>query len=451
MKRRILASMLSILLILALAFTGCSKTDNTTKGQTNDTADVVNETPDPKLEEKHDPVTLKMIVADPSAYQELFDLFNKKYPWITIEPVVQTTSTMETVVALEAAGTPADIVWIMDMSQYVQDNMLIDLKPYMDNDEELKSKKIKEGFLDAFDINGKRYGSPFVYVPSWILVNKDLLAKHGMEMPANDWTYDQLRDMAKKATDPAAGEYGLAFSSIIAMWFLNAVATANGSAPSLDYMSADFTQSVLNTPAVLEDFKWLQDFVKKDGSMASTAKAAELGLIDGQNFVAGKALFDLGGDWVIPILKEGAQFDWDVLPLPKGKATQATYGQVGLFGILTSSKHKDEAYKWVSFQFETEAQKWKIDQGATASVNSDELLNYYNESPVWQGKNISAVTYTQQLACCVSRQQLIPAYGEYPWGPIIQSIYGDLNINDLAPHIEAWNKKSLELRKQLGW
>ena len=51
----------------------------------------------------------------------------------------------------------------------------------------------------------KKLAVPFVDVPMWILVNKDLLAKHGVEMPSNDWTYDDFRDVAKKITDPEAG------------------------------------------------------------------------------------------------------------------------------------------------------------------------------------------------------------------------------------------------------
>jgi len=402
-------------------------------------------------EENHEPVTIRMLTWN-EGYESLFDLFNKEYPWITVEPVfINTATIVETVVAQEAAGTPVDILWIDDLSSFIKEDLLEDLKPYMDNDPIIQNTKFNPGFIEQFDINGIRYATPFTYVPTLLAINKDLMAKHGLEMPPNDWTLDDFRNMAKQATDPAAGEYGLAHSYLFPLYFLRAVSAANGNAPNQDFMNEDLTQSVMHTPGVLEDMRWLKEFVTKDGSLVGITKAAELGIDPNSDFMKGKSLFEFIGDWSLMGLNANASFEWDVLPLPKGKAKQVTYGMVGAFGLAKASKNKEAAYKWISWQFTPAAQKWKIDQGASASIINDEVFAYYDETPMWKGKNIEAVKMTNSFECCVSMLQKVPLSSSMPVNQALEVVMGDLEPEAVIPSIEQWNEQTLVTRKELGW
>ncbi|MBP1993607.1 ABC transporter substrate-binding protein [Paenibacillus eucommiae] len=443
--------MLIVALLLVVFLTACSSGGTKDPGKATPTPAAGGTSSPAATEEKHDPVTLRMATWN-DTYQELYDMFHQKYPWITVEPVFPADGDlMATIKANDAANTPIDLTWIIEMAPFLKDDMLEDLNPYMAKDESLKNKQFDPGFLENFDINGKRFAAPFVYVPTFLTVNLDMLQKHGLEMPKNDWTLEEFREMAKKATDPAAREYGLAYNSLWGLHFMSAVAVANGSAPNTSYMNADWTQSVMNTPAVLDDIKWMQGFVTKDGSLASVKKGTELGLDIGSDFLKGKSLFDFGGDWVLPILEKSATFKWDILPIPKGKVKQVTHGMIGALGINKASKHKDEAYLWISFQYEMEAQKWKIDHGAMASVKDDELLNYYSQSPMWQGRNADALKHISELACCVDMTQKLPAFAEYPWSLAYEVIMGEFKVEEIIPRIELFNKRTMEVRKELGW
>ncbi|BBH22157.1 hypothetical protein Back11_35020 [Paenibacillus baekrokdamisoli] len=459
MKRRgWFSRLLAISVVLVLVISGCSKGNNGDSASSAPSNTPTSSPVEPSAtsseappEENKEPVTIRMLTWN-EGYKGLFDLFHKEFPWITVEPVFITTPTIiETVVAQEAAGTPVDILWIDDLSTFIKEDLLDDLKPYMAKDPIIQNTKFNPGFIEQFDINDVRYASPFVYVPTWLAINKDLMSKHGLEMPPNDWTLDDFREMAKKATDPAAGEFGLAHSYLFPLHFLRAVSTANGNAANLDFMNADLTQSVMNTPGVLEDIRWMKEFVTKDGSLASTAKAAELGLDANADFMAGKSLFEFIGDWSLSNLNKNASFEWDVLPLPKGKAKQVTYGMVGAFGLAKASKHKEEAYKWISWQFTKTAQKWKIDQGASASIIDDEVFAYYDETPMWKGKNIEAVKATNQFKCCLSMLQKIPASSTMPLAQTIQIVLGDLEPESVIPLVDQWNAQTVKVRKELGW
>ncbi len=437
-----------IILVLSMFLSACSSGGNSGSATTAPTASTATATVKPQ--EKREPVTLKLVTWQKDTYDGLYKKFTAKYPWITIEPIYPAngldTSIIEKIAALQAAGTPADLTWLTDMSHYTKGNLLEDLKPYIAKDESLKSKKLPKGFFESFDnAKGQRFAVPFVDVPMWVLVNKDLLAKHGLEMPKNDWTYDKFRELAKAATDPAAGEYGLTSNGIFARYFLSAMSVANGSSPNLWYMNEDLTQSVLDKPEAMNDVKWIQELITKDGSYPSDIKAKELGG-SVSKFINGKTLFDIGGDWVLEPLSKEAKFKYDVLPFPKGKVSQVTHHIYGPIAMLAASKHKEEAWLWISFQFEAEAQKWKVDQGSNAFVIDDELKKYIDQSPLWKGKNTEAVKMTKDM-CCIGPGPTIPVFQENPFTFLAETILAGGDMSTLKGKIDAWNKKTLDLRK----
>ncbi|MGO4181472.1 ABC transporter substrate-binding protein [Paenibacillus sp. TAF43_2] len=436
---------ISILLMFMLVLTSC-----TFKGWDGENgADGSNRGQEGQYSGKT-PVTLKLLTWGGETYKELYDKFNAKYPWITIEPVQIVggdDEIMNQIIALEAAGTPADLTWVVgDLLRYEQSGLLENLKPYMDEDASFQGKVLPDGYFDTMAFNGRRLAVPFVDVPMWIIVNKDLLAKHGIDMPSNDWSFDDLRDIAKRVTDPAAGEYGLTTNSDFVMRLLPMKAAADGHAPNLAYLNDRLTQSLLSTPDVMADVRWLTEFVTKDGSMLSWAESKAQGDVVKQ-FINGKTAFDIAGDWLLPTLHKEADFNWDILPFPRGQVNQYSFHIYGPLAMLSGSKHKEEAYKWISFQFEMEAQKWKIEKGANASVIDPELTAYIDEVPLWQGKNIEAVKMTKDNSL-VLPGATIPGFSEYNWINVINDIvFQGADINRIIPETEAWNKKTLELRE----
>ncbi|WP_179282907.1 ABC transporter substrate-binding protein [Paenibacillus taichungensis] len=450
-KKRLGTSILAAVLSLTFMLAGCSGNSGPSGNKENSPPSgndtVVTE---PGQDGDQEPVTLKFISWKDGTYDELYELFHQKYPWITIEQIpVNKQPIMEIIASLEAAGTPADVTEIdTDLVAFEQGELIEDLTPYIEKSEIFQNAKFPEGFLDTMTFNSKRLAIPMVDVPMWILVNKDLLAKHGVDMPSNDWTYDDFRNIAKQITDSNAGEYGVTSQPEIQMRMLSSKAIADGYAANHQYMNEDMTQSLLSTPEIMNEVKWFQELVTKDGSMQSNAAAEADGNVT-KDFINGKTGFAIGGDWVLPTLKEKAPFQWDVLPFPKGKVSQPGYSIYGPLAMLAGSKQKEAAFLWLSFQFTPEAQKWKIDQGANASVNDSEITAYYDEAPIWEGKNIEAVKIAQQNARIQSGLTVV-GWREYNYNNLLNDIiFGDRDINDIIPETEAWNKKTIELRESL--
>ena len=77
-----------------------------------------------------------------------------------------------------------------------QDEMLVDLKPYMDDDTIgwKDAEPIREVLLDGAKIHGKQYGIPFNKSTEMLFYNADLLKEYGVEVPK---TLEELKEASK--------------------------------------------------------------------------------------------------------------------------------------------------------------------------------------------------------------------------------------------------------------
>jgi len=394
-------------------------------------------------------ITLKVLTWFVGPNQALFDKFHEKYPWITLEAQ---TKIDRAIINNVIAGEEADILFLdAGLSQWLSGDLLEELTPYIEKDTRIQSTSMAEGFLESFQTGGKMWVLPYSDIPMFVVVNKEMLHKYGMEMPGNDWTYDDLLEMAKQATDSAANDWGISgmvdeFTMIMAM--------ANGSADNYRYLNADQSKSLFDTPALLADLKWSQELTTKWHVRPTELEREKLGM-QGDTFkvfLQGNSLFTLGADWNVESLMN-ANFEWDILPLPVGKAKQATIHQTGLIAIPKASKHKEEAFMYLSFLFDLEAQKTMIENGSGAWVQDPALFDYYEEVPVWQDKNVEAMRMSAQMCCYSPDASIVDlrALVDTVNGPAANLITKEGDFSKLIPAVEAYNLKAAETRKALGW
>jgi ABC-type glycerol-3-phosphate transport system substrate-binding protein len=93
--------------------------------------------------------------------------------------------------------------------------------------------------------------------------------------------------------------------------------------------------------------------------MPAPANLAQQGGVGtGDMFMNGTAAMFLSGCWRIPVFRENIKnFKWDVAMFPKGpNGERALVGGGSGYGIVSSSKHKKEAWQLVSFLSSPEGQ-----------------------------------------------------------------------------------------------
>ncbi len=105
-------------------------------------------------------------------------------------------------------GSLPDVFMVLDtdFSKYCSVGALKDLNELIEND---KDFDLDAYFSTALNVgkNGEtQYALPYEAVPTLMFVNKSLLAKEGIEMPKQDWTWDDMLDICKKVTKDTDGD-----------------------------------------------------------------------------------------------------------------------------------------------------------------------------------------------------------------------------------------------------
>jgi len=457
MIKKKLGIVLGLVLLFAMVATACGGSKNNEGSQSPSASKPSETTPaseTPSEEKPSEPVTIRLLVWGPELWTKTIpEKFKEKYPHITLQVEKidggDNASILEKLTALSAAGTPADLTWVPGIPGFMKDDLLLDLTPYMESDPVLSSAQLTDPVKEALSWKDKLVALPRAVDAHVIFVNKDLLAKHGMDMPTKDWTWDDFREMAKKATDANAGEFGLASGPFNYITTPQVYAVSNGLAPNLNFMNEDWTQSLITDPNVRSAVQWYADLGWVDGSRPNEEQSGKAGLdANGWgSWLSGKIAFDIMGTWEGNARKQGAQFEWDVVPFPNGSAGSVGYNAISPIGILKGSPHADEAAKFLSWLLSADGQRVLMSDGNIPLTADPQLWEEVSQSGGWEGKNIrEAVQANSWMRTVVGEEKYIQW-----WAAETGTIFkngGDLSV--FQKWGEEFNKAAPGLRQEMG-
>lgn len=237
-KMRKLLSLLLTASTVATLFTGCgrnedNKTTSTgqkseTQSQTGNKNDAV---PPPSSENGAAPpsssedglpamttenITLTYLNFDDQVTTEkLAEKFTEKYP--NIEVVVQYVEAKDsnnTLMNLIGAGQTPDCFMYSDCDYALSHELLYDMTEYWKADPENKEllptiNELKLGYY----FSDKKWGTPMKFFPGVVFVDKNELETLNIDMPPTDWTWNEMIDLIKNATDldQSPAYYGLGY------------------------------------------------------------------------------------------------------------------------------------------------------------------------------------------------------------------------------------------------
>ena len=301
-----------------------------------------------------------------AVWQAVVDDFQKEKPNITVKvDVADWDSYWTKLNTLIAGGTPPD-VFAMDAPLFLDwqsRGALENLQPYID---------ANPGFLDdvypqtlsAYKTADGYYGLPRDFQTIVLFYNKDMFDAAGVPYPTADWTYDDLKEAAKKLTldtngDGKIDQYGF-WSDTWDMELLWSEAIwANGG----EIINADHTKTLIGEGGALDAWKYI-DSLYKEGVMPTPTAAGEFG---GDLFQAGMAAMTTIGHWAVPgYVQSGINFD--VVPMPSGPAGEATSVNSAGFVMAKGSKHKDAAFEFIKFALSEAGQKRLAELGFAIPV-----------------------------------------------------------------------------------
>lgn len=241
-----------------------------------------------------------------------------------------------------------DIIEVRDhtVKQYVNNNRLTDLTPYMEKWETTKDL-LPLTLAAAKTVNDTPYLIPQFFYIKGLFVRTDVLKKYGFSIPK---TIDELYKTAAEITKKAPNQFGYGFRGRGSSFKISdALILAN--VTNISKNNIYFTDSGTFSFDTPDARKGLEAYLKLFET-AVPADGVNWGFNEQVNaFISGTTPFLIQDPDTISLVAESLSPDqYTVVPFPVGKNGTATldYGFAGL-SIPTTSKNKEAAWDFLTF------------------------------------------------------------------------------------------------------
>lgn len=288
-----------------------------------------------------------------------------------------------------ANGTMPDVFYLQPrmVPEYVTDGKLLNLSPYMARDHIEASSYY---FVNTFSCKtGQVYGIPKDFNTLGLFYNKKLFQQAGVAFPTNQWTWNDMRQAAKKLTKVGSEAqatygssqtvYGITLPDSSSRWL--AFLFANGGS----VINADGTRAVFNTPAGVTALKFYTSFQREDRSsvLASSIVPQWTGDVF-DAFGRQRAAMEVEGGWLIQYLHDNynsLQYGIAPLPLgPNGKRADLIY--TNAWAAYSRTKYPAATWELIKYLTGQEVQRSQLENGfALPSLKMLASDPYFNKNP----------------------------------------------------------------------
>ncbi|WP_199618251.1 ABC transporter substrate-binding protein [Paenibacillus alkalitolerans] len=206
------------------------------------------------------------------------EIFEQANPNVRIV-VEQSTDHYESI-QLFKSDTPPDIIETGGYSIFNRNGLFIDLNPYIAEVQGLE-EDIFPGLLRITRQGGALHALPIEISPPLVVYNKEFYDREGLAYPTEDWTWDDMIELAKRLTlrdeHGVASRFGFGLGVDIE-WFEPFVMRNGGR-----YVAPDGSTSrgYVDSPATIEAFRKLIDafrvhsIIRKPGEVCEAADGQE--------------------------------------------------------------------------------------------------------------------------------------------------------------------------------
>lgn len=351
MKKRAIALSLGLMLALG-TFAGCGSQSNKT-GESSDAS-------------KNSPVTITYGIWDSNqekGLRKVADEFEKQNPKIKIK--IQVTGWADYWTALEAGATGGslpDTFWMHsnEIYKYGSNDILLNLNDRIKSSKKVEMDKFPKGLVSIYNIKGNQYAVPKDYDTIGLWYNKTMFDKAGLQYPNDKWTWKDLYDAAKKLTKSDKSQYGILTPLHNQEGYYNFVYQNGGTIITNDKKSG------YDDPKTVEAMKFYVNFVKEGLSPQEFGDAERA-----TDMESGKCAMGFFGSWNLSGFTSNdymsKNFGVTVLPAANDGKRASIFNGLGN-AISKTTKHPDEAWKWVEYLSSKEGQTRQAELGIAISA-----------------------------------------------------------------------------------
>ncbi len=244
-----------------------------------------------------------------------------------------------------ARETTPDVMFFDFVPVYASRGAFVNLSPLIARDN-FDIDDFYSGLLQYHTYKGQLYGLPRDNDTKVIFYNKTLFDAAGLPYPKSGWTWEQLKEDARKLTKKSGQQttqYGFAYEPV--EWWRLWVWQNGGEIYDNDFAP---TKTLLDSPPAVEAIQWLADLTNADGvTPPYDTQKTSLGI--GELFQQGKLAMAFGNHALVPALASTPGLKWDVVGLPQ-KADRVNVAGGSGYVIPVKSKNKEAAWvflKWL--------------------------------------------------------------------------------------------------------
>ncbi len=311
--------------------------------------------------------------------------FNKKYPYITVEPVFQgdyDELQQKLMAAVAAKQVPAVTnVEVAKVPNFSESGMLADLSPYIARDK-MDTADFSTGMLKAYNYQDKQYGLPLIVSTSVFVYNKTMFDKEGVTPPQS---WDEIEAFAQKLTKKEGNKTTRFAFSVPgwSSWYYDPwIMNGGGSVLTQDNLSA------IDQPDSMKFMNKFKEWKDKGYMHIGYGKGASDTMR--QMFFDGKIGMVEHTSALIKWYMEKAKFEVGVSFLPGDKKRISQIGGAGIAVMdMASEKEKEAAWKFVQFMTAPENNiKWAEFTGylptRKSAIESEEGKQYFSKYPQYK-------------------------------------------------------------------
>ncbi len=301
------------------------------------------------------------------------EAFKKDHPQIHVEYVsgIKKEDYAEWLAEQVMGGREPDVFFVLsdDFNLYASMGALMDLSDFIAEDGDFQPEHYYGTALDYGKYEGKSYALPCESVPTLMFVNKSLLAREGIPMPGNDWTWQDFLDICRRVTKDMDGDGVLdQFGCYDYTW--KQAAVTNG----INLFREDGRISYFADNRMEEAVRFMMELRGVQRGREITAKDFDMGRVAFRPFSFAEYRTYKPYPWSI---KKYMNFEWDCIKLPAGPSGSNT-SELDSLLVGMSARTRMPSIAWDFMKklcYDSEIQTLVLQKSQGLPVRRDILLS----------------------------------------------------------------------------
>lgn len=237
------------------------------------------------------------------------------------------------------AGEEPDIFMVLgtDFNQFASMGVMKNLETFIEEDTDFEPEKYFTSAFVSGQYESVQYALPYETVPTLMFVNKTLLTQEGIDMPEENWTWEDFYEICKKVTRDTDGD-GVPdqFGSYNYDW-MDALCSNGGGV-----FNKKGTEAALTDSRVVEAVK----YVRSINDLYGGEKLTQVDFNGGRVAFMPLTFAEYRTYKTYPYkIRKYANFQWDCVTMPAGEQG-GNISQVDSLLMGISANTKEEKLAW---------------------------------------------------------------------------------------------------------